>query len=257
MKCDPVTGTCALPETPDPERSEATEMRLGLVVRYIGDPMCSWCWGLSPVVEQLAAYCDQEGLAFSLTVGGLRAGGGDPWDASFRAFLRNEWAHIAQVTGQPFGFSLLDLPQFDYDTEPACRAVVVAQQMLAQQGTRPSAILPFFRTVQEKFYVEGKDPKNVSFYREACDAVKLNFETFEAVFPTPAARRVTHQQFVQCRQWGVRSFPTLLFEANGKSVLLNAGFTQAAPLLERLAALVSRSAQADVSPPADGAQHHA
>lgn len=214
-----------------------------LTLRYIADPMCSQCYGIAPLMDQVAAYCDQHGLGFSLTMGGLRAGGGVPWNEGFRAFLREEWTDIQQVTGQPFDFSFFDLADFNYDTEPSCRAVVVAQHFLAKKDKRPSASLAFFKAAQEQFYACARDPKEVDTYRATCDAVGIDFEEFRSMFSTPWAAQATHQQLVQGRLWGVRDFPTLLLEAGGEIIQIACGFKQAKTVLDRLLALTTTSAQ--------------
>ena len=38
---------------------------------YIGDPMCSWCWGIAPELDRLQAWTT---LPFDVVVGGLRPG---------------------------------------------------------------------------------------------------------------------------------------------------------------------------------------
>lgn len=234
MKCDPVTGACLLTDLDKPGDAAAPAARHGLAVRYIGDPMCSWCWGISPTVGAVEAYCDAEGIEFSITMGGLRAGGGDPWNSAFKDFLRNEWRHIAQATGQPFGFTLLEAPQFDYDTEPACRAVATVKLLQARNHLPNSTALKFFSAVQRKFYVEGQDPKVADFYASICAGLILDFDEFRAVFDSPEALQAVEQEFVRCRQWGVRSFPTLLLERNGETEPLAVGFTTAQHMLSRL-----------------------
>ncbi|MCI4030086.1 hypothetical protein [Dickeya dianthicola] len=182
MNCDPATGSCQIPNSRPSNPQTAKHLHGEVTVRYIGDPMCSWCWGISPVLEELTQYCDQKKIGFTLTMGGLRAGGGDAWVPAFQEFLRREWTHIAKVTGQPFGFSLLTAKHFDYDTEPACRAVVIAEQMFAQQGPVASASFAFFSAVQRKFYVEGADPKDVNFYRSA-KKPRYRLKTFARASP--------------------------------------------------------------------------
>lgn len=234
MKCDPVTGVCQLPELDQPVATAAPAAHAGWAVRYIGDPMCSWCWGISPTVGAVEAFCAAEGIGFSITMGGLRAGGGDPWNAAFKDFLRNEWRHIGQVTGQPFGYTLLEAPHFDYDTEPACRAVATFKLLQARNPLPTPTALTFFSAVQRKFYVEGQDPKVVDFYASICASLALDFEAFRAVFDSPQAQQAVQQEFVRCRQWGVRSFPTLLLEHNGETVPLAQGFVTAEQVLSRL-----------------------
>ncbi len=234
MKCDPVTGACLLPEVDEPVDAAAPAARGGLAVRYIGDPMCSWCWGISPTVGAVAAFCEAEAIEFSITMGGLRAGGGDPWNAAFKGFLRGEWRHIAQATGQPFGFTLLDAPHFDYDTEPACRAVATAKLLQARNHLPSSTALKFFSAVQQKFYVHGQDPKVAGFYASICASLALDFDEFRAAFESPEAVEAVQQEFARCRRWGVRSFPTLLLERSGETESLAVGFVTAEQVISRL-----------------------
>ena len=239
MNCDPVTGACLLPALNEPNVRVARPKRDGMAVRYIGDPMCSWCWGISPIVSEVAAFCAAEGIEFSVTVGGLRAGGGDPWNEKFKEFLRMEWRHIAEVTGQPFGFALLDLPQFDYDTEPACRAVVALQLLQASTHSDAAIVLRFFSAVQRKFYVEGKDPKVAGFYESICADLGVDFDTFFRLFDSVEARQAAKQEFLRCRQWGVRSFPTMLFERSGEMTPLAVGAVQKEQVITRLRQLIA------------------
>ncbi len=233
MQCDPTTGSCLLPDEPSDAQQQPTTPS-DVVIRYVGDPMCSWCWGISPVVKKLAEYCEQHSLSFVMTMGGLRAGGGDAWNSAFKAFLREEWRHIQKTTGQPFGFSLLEAAQFNYDTEPACRAFATATLLLVERGLPSSAALPFLAASQYKFYVDGQDPKTVAFYRDICDQVGLPFEEFSQTFTSQQAREAVSQDFALCRQWGVRSFPTLLLERRGEISLLSSGYVDTETLLNRL-----------------------
>ena len=234
IECDPVTGACLLPDQDKPADAAEPAIVEGLAVRYIGDPMCSWCWGISPTVDAVEAFCEAQGIEFSITMGGLRAGGGDPWNAKFKEFLRNEWRHIAQTTGQPFGFTLLEAAYFDYDTEPACRAVATVKLLQAKSHVPKSTVLKFFAAVQRKFYVEGHDPKVTDFYASICATLALDFDKFRSLFESPDALQAVQQEFLRCRQWSVRSFPTLLLERHGEIAPLAVGFVTTEQVLSRL-----------------------
>ncbi|MCC4106652.1 DsbA family protein [Serratia ureilytica] len=234
MTCDPLTGACLLPAVGDASALLAAGVHGGQTVHYIGDPMCSWCWGISPTVAAVAAFCQSAGLGFTLTLGGLRAGGGDPWNAEFRDFLRHEWRHINRQTGQPFGFTLLDAPYFDYDTEPACRAVAAVRLLQAKQPAQVLLPLRFFTAVQRKFYVDGQDPKETDFYTAVCAGLEIDFYAFRTLFESQTAKQAVQQDFLRSRQWGVRAFPTLLLERDGTITTLTVGAVNTEQLLAAL-----------------------
>ncbi|TYB81173.1 protein-disulfide isomerase [Maritimibacter fusiformis] len=235
MECDPETGACLLPdaETARDETATSTQAQ----VYYVGDPMCSWCWGMSPEIEVLAAHCVEQGLGFRLVMGGLRAGGGDPWNAAFRDFLRQEWTHIAARTGQPFGFRLLERSAFSYDTEPACRAVVTARELFGEAPDASHRELAFFAAVQRKIYVEGEDPKEPGFYRDICTATGLDPAEFEKSFSSPEAVAATQREFQLARQLGVRGFPTVMLQTTAGLHEISVGYASFATLSNRISNL--------------------
>jgi putative protein-disulfide isomerase len=233
--CDPLTGVCTLP---DVEVADCGPVRdTQLLVTYAGDPMCSWCWGMSPVIDHLARWCAQEGHQLRLVMGGLRAGGGDPWNAGFRSFLREEWTVIQARTGQPFGFGLLERPYFNYDTEPACRAIVVARQLFDPDPTRQRE-LGFFAAVQKKFYVDGMDPSDADFYRDICDEFGLEFGFFCSAFASAEAHQAVVSDFRVTRELGVRGFPSVVVEVAGQTHLVSAGYVSFPDLESRLRAVM-------------------
>lgn len=237
LNCDAKTGVCTLPESDDQSASHQPATTAAPTVRYIGDPMCSWCWAIAPVLKEVLAFCERRGLNFSVHAGGLRPGGGDAWSPAFKAFLREEWETIQRVSGQPFGFSILDAADFNYDTEPACRAVVTMKLLQASSQT----VLAFFSGIQQQFYVDGADPKTAEFYRALCTEAGVNYETFLKVFLSDEAKDATLQEFQRCRRWGVRGFPSIILDVNGSVTQLASGYTTSAELIAKLESALSNA----------------
>ncbi|MCB0640711.1 MAG: DsbA family protein [Phaeodactylibacter sp.] len=215
--CDPATGLCypypAEASAPPPEIAST-----GREIIYVGDPMCSWCWGISPALNRLKHEAEQAGMTYRIVVGGLRPGGGDPWTTQFKEFLQHHWEEVHERSGQPFGYDLFERAQFEYDTEPACRAVVATRTM------DPAVESRFFEWVQHYFYVQNQDPKSVEFYEPICQAMNLDFKTFSDLFESEAIRQATQADFQLNRQWGVRGFPTVIFRDGDKLYAIARGF---------------------------------
>lgn len=142
---------------------------------YFSDPMCSWCWGISPTIHNLRKNLKNM-IDFQLIMEGLRPGGGDPWNLQFKDFLKEHWEHVNQASGQPFGYKLFDLDEFNYDTEPPSRAVVIIREI------DPGKEWSFLNEIQYQFYVENKDPGEINFYKSICGSHKISFELFKSLF---------------------------------------------------------------------------
>jgi putative protein-disulfide isomerase len=222
---------CTLPD-PANRRSRSAEGGTAPQIIYVGDPMCSWCWGAAPGQDILATYAAQRGLHFGVRVGGLRPGGGEAWTSQFRAFLRHHWEAVAERSGQPFSYALLDRVNFHYDTEPACRAVVVARDMLAAAPDRE--VLRFFAAIQQRFYSASEDPTAVDFYAIPCHDQGLNFAQFRARFDAVDTRAATTAEFQCVRSWAVRGFPKVLRRSGTRLSVIANGYAEAATLIREV-----------------------
>ncbi|MEL6140844.1 MAG: DsbA family protein [Bacteroidota bacterium] len=224
--CDPATGLC----TPAPigETTEKVELQTGIEIIYVGDPMCSWCWGISPELNRLATAANNNGIEYRIALGGLRPGGGDPWNEQFKNFLRHHWEEVNKRSGQPFGEKLFERESFNYNTEPACRAVVCARQLAPELEGR------FFELVQHYFYVRNEDPNEVTFYEPICKELGVDFERFKLLFESDELRWLTAREFRQSREWGVRGFPTVLLRQDQDIQVIARGYADFMTMWNRI-----------------------
>lgn len=218
--CDIDTGLCALPN----QEKDATTTtilpspKLGTII-YVGDPMCSWCWGIAEELEQLKTAL-QEDYDFQLIVGGLRPGGGDEWNATFKDFLREHWTHVTEKSGQAFSFDLLEKEYFNYDTEPSCRAVRVVRDIA------PEKEFAFFKAVQYGFYYKNEDPKAVSFYQSICKEMNISFEDFSGKFQSDTYKKLVREDFAKPAEMGIRGFPSIVLKKGEQLYLIASGYAE-------------------------------
>ncbi|MDO9222056.1 MAG: DsbA family protein [Thiobacillus sp.] len=172
---------------------------------YIADPMCSWCWGFSPVIEAVReAY--HERLKIALVLGGLQPGTHTPMTAAARDDILHHWQQVHARSGQPFQFDGALPDGFIYDTEPASRAVVTAG------GLTPTHIFAMFKAIQTAFYAEGRDVTQTAVLAELAAGLGIDTAAFLNAFDSDAARAKTQAHFAQSRKAGVRGFPTLILQ---------------------------------------------
>ncbi|HEX3097920.1 MAG TPA: DsbA family protein [Usitatibacter sp.] len=210
---------------------------------YVADPLCSWCYGFGPELEDVLARHPE--IALELVMGGLRAGNTEPMSPAFRDMLRGHWDHVAQLTGLEFSDAIFEREGFVYDTEPPCRAVVAARSL------DPRGALALMKAIQQAFYREGRDvtaPATLASLAAECGYDAASFST---AFESPAIRAATGADFARARSWDVTGFPTLALARGDALYLLTAGFATGDVVEERLAEIERRLAPAEEQPAFD------
>lgn len=201
---------------------------------FVGDPMCSWCYGFVKELSALAEHYPE--LPIEILVGGVRAGATDVLDDNGKQFRLGHWARVEENSGLPFNRkAFLALENFVYDTEPICRAVVTARRLVPQANQ-----LKVFRALQRAFYVAGLDTTNGMVLAEAAVAelaeqgYAFDVATFHAEWSHPATISATLAEFAQVRAMGIRSFPALLLETGGQLVEISLSYAHVSQLKHKL-----------------------
>ena len=160
-------------------------------ILFFADPMCSWCWGFSPVLDAIGEHFGDQ-APVSLVVGGLRPGTTEVMSDQMKASIRHHWEEVGRTTGQPFSFAFFERDGFVYDTEPACRAAVTVRNL------KPEAALAYFRAL------------NRGFFTDAFTSAQMIDETIN--------------DFRYARGLGITGFPALVAKDDGGLAALTLGY---------------------------------
>ncbi len=193
---------------------------------YIGDPMCSWCYGFGPEITEIKDKLP-EGVGFQMIMGGLRPYGTQKM-SELSEFLKEHWVEINERTGQPFSYDILKQSDFIYDTEPACRAVVTARKM--DEGKA----LAFFKAVQQSFYKDNNNTALTTTYSDIAGSLGMDKATFEKLFLSEEMKKATATDFEVAGQMGVNSFPSLVLKKGEEYFLVGRGYAEAEGILETI-----------------------
>ena len=195
---------------------------------YVADPMCSWCYGFSPVIAAIAERFEER-MPLRIIVGGLRAGNTAAMRQQDKDYIRSAWTRVNAATGQPFDFDFFDREGFVYDTEPACRAVVTARRLL------PRMALSFKARISQAFYAENRDMTSADEIAGVAEEAGFEREKFAEAFLAPDTRNDTFRDFLTAQQLGIHGFPTLIAGSDEEGyALLTNGYQPLENLLEPL-----------------------
>jgi putative protein-disulfide isomerase len=187
---------------------------------YVGDPMCSWCWGIAPELETLVDTHPE--IPLRIVVGGLRPGpNAQTVGPELAGYLAHHWEEVERRSGQPFDRALLDRHGWLYDTEPACRAVVVMRELAPHETFR------FFKRLQRAFYAEGLAVWDPEIYGALIDGFDVDAVEFLDAFASQDAVKATWQDFSLARSWGINGFPTIVLRQGSTGQIIARGYTTA------------------------------
>lgn len=193
---------------------------------YVGDPMCSWCYGIAPELKELSENMDK-GIELQLIMGGLR-----PYNTETMRelgdFLSHHWEEVAQRSGQKFDYSILKDHSFVYDTEPPSRAVLVARQLMPEQE------FAFFKAVQTAFYQHNKHTGKLETYLALATTFGMDTKAFKAAYESDALKQAVRKDFDAAAHLGARSFPTIILQKGEEYFLIARGYAKAEVMLQRV-----------------------
>ncbi len=192
---------------------------------YVGDPMCSWCYGFGNEIDEVIKELGDD-VDLEVVMGGLR-----PYNTEtmgdLKEFLTDHWTDVNRASGQNFQYDILDT-DLKYDTEPACRAVMIAREL------QPASTMSFFHKVQTAFYAENKNPHLTKTYADIAKNMGIDRDVFIKKFESNEYKTLIKKDFERASQLGVRSFPTVLLIQGNKSTVVSTGYSKSAKVVKKI-----------------------
>ena len=196
---------------------------------YVADPMCSWCWGFSPVFDGIRAEFGDR-MSYRLIMGGLRPGPmAQVLDDGMRSSLSHHWDAVAERSGQPFNSAGLDREGWLYDTEPPARAVVTVREL------SPEHEIEFFQTMQHAFYADAVDIVDPDSYPDLLAGIGVDPSGFRMRFDSPEMKAATQADYRHARELGIGGFPSVVVRKGDELALLTRGWAPLDRLVPALA----------------------
>jgi len=183
---------------------------------YVGDAMCSWCWGFAPTMEALGEHYS---FPMRLVNGGLRPGpNSQVLEAGLRDYLKHHWDQVAAVSGQPFNDAVLANDGWVYDTEYPARAVVT------MRAHAPDREFEWFKRLQRAFYSEGTDITDSGVYPELLAGFPVDRGRFLDDLQAESSRLAAWDDFEEAQVLHARGFPTLLLRTGSELAMITRGY---------------------------------
>lgn len=180
-----------------------------MILYYIHDPMCSWCWGFRPVWDMIRQNLSDK-VQVRYILGGLAPDSDAPMPIVMQKEIATHWRKIQKhIPGTEFNFDFWENCQPRRSTYPACRAVIATRKQ------HKNAELAMIKAIQHAYYLQAKNPSNESVLVDLAVSLKLDKEQFIADINSQAVQNELDQEISFSRQIGSQGFPSLII-SNGR-----------------------------------------
>ncbi|WP_163134996.1 DsbA family protein [Agarivorans sp. Alg241-V36] len=173
---------------------------------YVHDPMCAWCWGYKPTLETLERLLPSH-ISLVYLLGGLAADSDIEMPEEMQAFIQHNWQKIASMLGTQFNFDFWQINQPRRSTYPANRAVLAAKQQRAEKA--------MIVAIQQAYYLEAKNPSNLSVLSGLAEDLDLDLEKFKADIGSAKLNADLLNEIQFSRSMPIQGFPSLVLKKDG------------------------------------------
>lgn len=190
---------------------------------YIHDPMCSWCWGFSPVWKQVREQLPND-IQVNYLVGGLAPDSQEPMPEKMRIFLQQTWGNIqTKIPGTQFNFEFWEKNTPRRSTYPACRAALIARQSGKE--------IDMVEAIQHAYYLDAKNPSDDETLINLANAIGLDKEAFKSALNTQTTNQLLQQDIRAGQQLGAQGFPSLIVQRREKTSHIPLNYNNASTIL--------------------------
>lgn len=194
---------------------------------YIVDPMCAWCYGFAPALQQAIGEL-APGTEVNLVMGGLAPDSEEPMPLEMQGYVQSAWHAVEARTGVSFNHDFWQVCAPRRSTYPACRAVIVARE--AGLGWQMLA------AVQRAYYQEARNPSDVETLVELAVEIGLDAKVFQVKLLAAETEGQLRADFALRDQLGASSFPSLGLQRDDRLTLTATGCLDIAELRSALRA---------------------
>jgi len=181
-----------------------------MLLYYVHDPMCSWCWGFSPTWKKICSALAKD-TEIKYLLGGLAPDSNEPMPEAMQQEIAGYWKKIQQhIPGTEFNFEFWSKCQARRSTYPACRAVIAARKQ------NPEIELKMIEAIQKAYYLNAQNPSDDATLITLADSLELNAQQFSDDLNAIETQQQLEKEIIFGRNIGAQGFPSLVLETGGQ-----------------------------------------
>ncbi len=197
-----------------------------MILYYVHDPMCSWCWGFKPTWTEIKTKLPEQ-VELKYLLGGLAPDSNEPMPETMQSDIAGYWRRIQQhIPGTEFNFDFWVKCEPRRSTYPACRAVIAARQQ------NPDLELEMIEKIQYAYYMDAKNPSDDSTLISLAADLGLDKDQFEKDLNAVETQQQLESEMMLGRQIGAQGFPSMILVKDQQAQYLPLDYNNAEKTLQ-------------------------
>ena len=190
---------------------------------YVMDPMCGWCYGFRPELEEFLKNHSE--LELEYVMGGLAPDTDIPMEKDLQKTIASYWYEIEKKTKVTFNHDFWELNTPYRSTFNSCRAVIAAESLKTNSSEQ------MVKSIQSAYYNEAKNPSLDEILIACAVSIGLDEKHFRDIFKSEETNQKLQEHFNMCKKLQVRGFPALFYLDDANEVHpLSLGYSSSASL---------------------------
>lgn len=201
-------------------------------ITYYYDALCGWCYGFSPVFNQIHAEY-KGGIAFDVVSGGLFLGDRVGLINEVAPYIKaGAYKTVESSTGVQFGEGFLKKGLEEGNM--MLNSLYPAIALCIVKADYPQHKVAFAGLLHQAFYVDGMNPVDVAIYTSYAAQLGIPSAAFNAKMKDSVYEEMALKEFQFASQQGIGGYPALVLEMDGKKEILSSGYVSYGVLKEKV-----------------------
>ncbi len=193
---------------------------------YVFDAYCSWCYGMGPVMQQIAKKYSKT-LDFEVISGGMIQEDTSVNDIAkkFKS-PRESYNQIIKTTGQSISDTYIDMMESPEEHDYTFNSLYPARAMVTLKHFSPDREVAQAEAIQELIFSDSQDLTKTESYKSVAELFGIEWEAFVHRFESEESLEEAKYEFHLARQLEVTSYPAVLMQTGDQHFYLIArGYT--------------------------------
>jgi len=208
---------------------------------YCYDAYCGWCYGFSPVMQNVMERFKSD-LSIEVLSGGMMVGEAVAPIEKMGPYIQGVYQRVEEMTGVKFGDDFLwhvnhpELSDWVMNSEKSAIALCIFKEYY------PERQLEFASDLQYALNYEGRDLDDNEAYLHLLEKYSIQPESFYEKLQREEYKESAFYEFALCRQLQVTGFPAVLMQlSESKFHLLARGYTSYEEMEERIESVLKET----------------